>query len=63
MQLFNADVTIFKKKEKIAPENMTNPPSKNSHNRPRPLFYLLAWPGPKTEIPYHQMPFNAGLGF
>ena len=42
-------------KKKIAHENMKKLPSKVAHNRPGCLN------GPKTEISYHQKPFNAGL--
>ena len=61
MQLFNEDTMIF---SFFALENIRKTPSKVAHNRPK-LFFQY-WPGclidPKTEIPYHQKPLNAGLG-
>ena len=44
---------------------MKKPPKKVANNPAQTLFFLY-WPGclngPKTEIPYHQKSFNAGLG-
>ena len=60
MQLFSADVTMFKKNEKkSAPEKIQKPPSKVA--RPKFFFWLGCPNGPKTEIPYHQKPFNGAL--
>ena len=63
MQLFSVDATMFPKRciffcpwkqEKTAPKVVYN----------RTIFFQY-WPGcpngPKTEIPYHQKPFNAGI--
>jgi hypothetical protein len=64
MQLFSADAIVFsKKKKKYDPENVKNPPSKVAHNRPPTFFYVLARlpKEAKTEITYHQKPFNVGL--
>ena len=68
MQLFSADAIMFSKKfqkRKVALENMKKQPSKVAHNRPQTFFFLY-WSGcpngPKTEIPHHQKPLNAGLG-
>jgi hypothetical protein len=43
----------------FAPENTKKNTSKVAHNRPPSFFFSN---GPKTEIPYHQKPLNAGLG-
>jgi hypothetical protein len=64
MQLFSVDTTMFSKTFLFAPENMKKLPLKAAHNQPHFFFSTAArlpkWP--KTEIPYHQKPFNAGLG-
>ena len=64
MQLFCADVAMFLEKILIffAPENMKKPPSKVAHNRPFFLYCPGCPNGPKTDIPHHQKPLNAGLG-
>ena len=53
MQLFSVDAIAF-------PENLKKQPSKVAHIGPH--FFFQYWPGcpngPKTEIPYHQMPLN-----
>ena len=54
MQLFSADTTISKKK---CPQNLLIIGPE--------LFFStgpVAQTAPKTEIPYHLMPLNAGLG-
>ena len=62
--LFSADAKMFKKKKKIALENIKKMLWKVAHNRPN--FFFQYWPGcpngPQTEIPYHQKPYNAELG-
>ena len=68
MQLFSADTTIFKKKIFFALEIMKKPPSNLAHricqNLPELFFSTgpVAQTAPKTEIPYHLKPLNAGLG-
>jgi hypothetical protein len=67
MQLVSADANNILKKNLtffFAHENMKKPPSKVAHNWSRFFFqYRPGCPnGPKTEIPYHQKPINAGLG-
>ena len=62
MQLFIADTTIFFKE--ISPENIKKCSQKFLIIGAE-LFFQY-WPGcpndPKTELPYHQKPLDAGLG-
>ena len=59
-QLISADIIVFF----FDPENMKKTPSKVAHNRPTTFF--MHWSNcpddRETEILYHQMPLNAGLG-
>ena len=64
MQLFRADATIFLNQILFAHENIKKHPQKlliiglEHFSQYRPGCSN----GPKTEIPYHQKPLNAGLG-
>jgi hypothetical protein len=64
MQLFNADTTILSKKKILPQKTRKNHPQKMLMIGSKVIFQY--WPScpnsPKTEILYHPIPRNAGLG-
>ena len=68
MQLFSADATMFLNiyfLNFLPPKTWKNLLQKLLIIGPDSFFSVLAagcTNGPKTEIPYHQKPLNAGLG-